>query len=130
MTPKFLSPQWIQLVGKQWNERFACQEELKNFNATWEYYIEDRPDIPHVMLFCKGGKIIYAGPSDGRRRDFIMWATLEDWKKILHDEIDARTALLTRRLKFKGSMMTAMKYMKPFKEHLHILGDVPVDMEI
>ena len=130
MAAKFMSTEWIRLVGKQWDTHPEIQKDLKNFNATWEYYIEDRPDIPHVMLFCKAGKVIYAGPSDGRRRDFIMWTSMDHWQKILSGEISGKSALMTRRLKFKGSMMTAMKYMTPFNIHLNILGEIAVDFDI
>ncbi|MBU2805402.1 SCP2 sterol-binding domain-containing protein, partial [Acidithiobacillus ferridurans] len=49
---------------------------------------------------------------------------------ILSGEISGKSALMTRRLKFKGSMMTAMKYMTPFNIHLNILGEIPVDFDI
>ncbi|MDE8347898.1 MAG: SCP2 sterol-binding domain-containing protein [Acidocella sp.] len=130
MTAKFLSAAWIQLVGAQWDANPDIQKDLKNFNASWEYYIEDRPEIAHVMLVCQAGKVVYAGPSDGLARDFIMWASLDNWKKILSGEVSGKAALMTRRLKFKGSMMTAMKYMAPFNMHLQILGKIPVDFNI
>jgi len=59
-----------------------------------------------------------------------MWTSMENWKKILSGEISGKAALMTRRLKFKGSMMTAMKYMTPFNIHLNILGEIPVDFDI
>ncbi|WP_312262975.1 SCP2 sterol-binding domain-containing protein [Candidatus Igneacidithiobacillus taiwanensis] len=130
MAPKFMSREWIRLVGIQWNTHPEIQRDLQRFDATWEYYISDRPDIPRVMMFCKGGKVIFSGPSDGRARDFIMGATLDNWKKILRGEIKGKAALLTRKLTFQGSLMTALKYSKPFEIHLNILGEIPVDFEI
>ncbi len=37
MTTKFMSTEWIRLVGKQWDAYPEIQKDLKNFNATWEY---------------------------------------------------------------------------------------------
>lgn len=128
---KFMSEEWIKLVADQWNtNNLLIQQDLRNFSASWEYYIEDKPDIPHMMMVCKEGKIVFAGKKDDRVCDFEMWTTLENWKKILNKEISAKTALMSRKLKFKGSMMTAIKYFRAFDIHLRILGDIPVDFDI
>jgi putative sterol carrier protein len=131
MTVKFMSEEWIKLVADQWNtNNLLIQQDLRNFNASWEYYIEDKPHLPHMMMVCQAGKIVFAGKKDDRKCDFEMWTTLENWKKILNKELSGKMALMSRKLKFKGSMMTAVKYMRAFDIHLKILGDIPVDFEI
>ena len=42
MVAKFMSTEWIRLVGKQWDTHPEIQKDLKNFNATWEYHPEER----------------------------------------------------------------------------------------
>lgn len=126
-----MSQEWIKLVADQWNtNNLLIQQDLRNFTASWEYYIEDRPHLPHIMMVCEKGKIVFAGKKDDRKCDFEMWTTLENWKKILNKEISPKIALMSRKLKFKGSMMTAMKYMKAFDIHLNILGEIKADFDI
>jgi len=38
-----------------------------------------------------------------------------------------RAAMLTKKLKFKGSMITAMKYMSAFEESLRLMLKVPTE---
>ncbi|WP_272979381.1 SCP2 sterol-binding domain-containing protein [Desulfurella multipotens] len=110
MSVLFMSEDWIKLVANQWNtNNQIIQQDLRNFTASWEYYIEDRPNLPHLMMVCEKGKIVFAGKKDERICDFEMWTSLENWKKILNKEISPKMALMTRKLKFKGSMMTALK---------------------
>lgn len=40
-----------------------------------------------------------------------------------------RAAMLTKKLKFKGSMITAMKYMGAFEESLRMMGRIPTKWE-
>ncbi|AHF96922.1 SCP-2 sterol transfer family protein [Desulfurella acetivorans A63] len=131
MSVLFMSEGWIKLVANQWNtNNQIIQQDLRNFTASWEYYIEDRPNLPHLMMVCEKGKIVFAGKKDERICDFEMWTLLENWKKILNKEISPKMALMSRKLKFKGSMMTALKYMKAFEIHLNILGEIEADFDI
>lgn len=127
---KFMSPEWMSAVARQWNAHEEMQSMLKNFSATIEYGIEDRPDIHPVMMFVKSGKAIYAGPSDGRGRDFIISAKLENWQKLISGAMSGKAGLMTKRINFKGSMMTAMKYMTPFNIHMSIMGEIPADFDV
>lgn len=127
---KFMSSEWMKAVAKQWNTHEEMQSMLKNFCATIEYGIEDRPEIPHVMMFVKNGKAIYAGASDGRGRDFIITAKLDNWRKLTSGAMSGKMGLMTKRINFKGSMMTAMKYMTPFNIHMNIMGEIPADFDL
>ncbi len=126
---RFMSPAWMKAVAEQWNDHAEIQEMLKNFNATIEYGIEDRPDVPPVMMFVKNGRAIYAGPSDGRNRDFVISAKLDNWRKLTSGEMSGKMGLMTKRINFKGSMMTALKHMTPFNIHMNIMGEVPAEFD-
>lgn len=54
-----------------------------------------------------------------------MWATPEHWRQLATGGIGPRAAMISKRLKFKGSMITAMRYMKPFEESLRLMGEIP-----
>ena len=126
---QFMSAEWMKAVAAQWNGHDEIQAMLKNFSATIEYSIEDREDIPPVMMFVKSGKAIYAGPSDGRNRDFVISAKLDNWRKLLSGEMSGKSGLMTKRINFKGSMMTALKHMTPFNIHMNIMGEVPAEFD-
>ena len=51
------------------------------------------------------------------------------WRRIRSGELNGRAALLTRKLQFKGSMITAMRYMGPFNVSIALFGKVPCAAE-
>jgi putative sterol carrier protein len=131
MNLKFMSEEWIKAVADQWNTNdLITRQDLKNFNESWEYYIEDRPNLPHMMIIFQAGKIVFAGKKDYRKCDFAMSATLENWKKILNKELSGKMAVISGKLNFKGSIFTAFKYKNSIDIYLKILGSIPVDFKI
>ncbi|SNZ16768.1 SCP2 sterol-binding domain-containing protein [Hydrogenobacter hydrogenophilus] len=126
---KFLSEDWIKAYMEEWNKNDKLKSELKDFSATIKYYIEGREDDA-VELIVENGIANSAGKANGQAYDFEMWASLENWKKLATGEMGPKAAMLTKRLKFKGSMITAMKYMGPFEESLRMMGRVPTDWNV
>ncbi|WP_461829505.1 SCP2 sterol-binding domain-containing protein [Aquifex sp.] len=125
---KFLSEEWIKAYAEEWNKNEKLTNDLKNFSANIKYYIEGR-DGEAVFIKVEKGKVVEAGKDDGRDYDFILWATPENWKKLATGEMGPRAAMLTKRLKFKGSMITAMKYMGAFEESLRMMSRIPTEWE-
>ena len=126
---KFLSEQWIKAYAENWNKNEKLKNELKDFSASIKYYIEGR-DGDAVHLIVKNGEAIEAEKADSRNYDFELWASLDNWKKLSTGDMGPKAAMLTKRLKFKGSMITAMKYMSAFEESLKMMGKVPTDWDI
>ena len=124
--PKFLTPEWIAEYAHYWNQNETLINSLKNFNARIKYYIEGG-DQPPVYIHVEGGEVKNCGIANGGKYDFEMWATPDDWKTIVSGEMGPKAAMLTKKLKFKGSMITAMKYMGPFQESLILMGKVPTE---
>lgn len=83
-----------------------------------------------VHLIVKNGEAVEAGKTDSRNYDFELWAGLDNWKKLATGDMGPKAALLTKRLKFKDSMITAMKYMFAFEESLKMMGNIPTDWDI
>ncbi len=125
---RFLSEEWIREYAKEWNENEKLKSDLKSFSASIKYFVEGREDNA-VHLIVEKGIAKEAGKADSRKYDFELWASLENWKKLATGEIGPRAAMLTKRLKFKGSMITAMKYMGAFEESLRMMGKVPTSWE-
>lgn len=123
---KFLSEEWIKQYADQWNKNDKLKEGLKNFSATIKYYIEG-VEQPPVYVKVEKGQVIEAGTAPEQKYDFEMWATPENWKILATGEMGPKAAMLTKKLKFKGSMITAMKYMTPFEESLKMMSKIPTE---
>ncbi len=123
---EFLSEEWIKKYAEEWNKNEKLKEGLKKFSASIKYYIEGS-DQPPVYIKVEKGEVKEAGLAPDIKYDFEMWATPEDWKTIATGEMGPKAAMLTKKLKFKGSMITAMKYMGAFEESLKMMSKVPTD---
>ncbi len=123
---KFLSEEWIQLYKDEWNKNDKLVNDLKGFTASIKYFIERKEDEA-VELIVENGVAKSAGKADNKKYDFEMWATYDNWKILAKGEMGPKAAMLTKKLKFKGSMITAMKYMGPFEESLRMMGIVPTE---
>jgi len=124
--PEFLSEEWIKQYVEEWNKNENLKEGLKKFSATIKYYIEG-VEQPPVYIKVEKGEVKEAGLAPEMKYDFEMWATPEDWKTLATGGMGPKAAMLTKRLKFKGSMITAMKYMSAFEESLRMMSKIPTD---
>ncbi len=123
---KFLSEEWMQLYKDEWNKNDKLVNDLKGFTASIKYFIEGKEDEA-VELTVENGVAKSAGKADNKKYDFEMWATYDNWKILAKGEMGPKAAMLTKKLKFKGSMITAMKYMGSFEESLRMMGRVPTE---
>lgn len=126
---KFLSEDWIKAYMEEWNKNEKLKSDLKNFSASIKYYIEGKENNA-VELIVEKGIAQSAGKANNHKYDFELWASLENWKKLATGEMGPRAAMLTKRLKFKGSMITAMKYMTSFEESLRMMSRIPTDWNV
>lgn len=121
---QFLSENWAKAYLNLWNSSENLMVGLKNFNNVIEYKYDDK-DLPPVQIDIKNGKCIYAGSViDGRKADFEIWATTENWKNIVSGAIGVRSAMLTKKLGFKGSMTITMQYMSPFFNSIEMMSRI------
>jgi putative sterol carrier protein len=122
---QFLSPEWINAYREEWNGNSALTADLGGFTARIKYYV-DGNEAEAVEVAVADGVVTSAGPA-GAEHEFVLWASPENWRKLATGEIGPKSAMLTTRLKFKGSMVTATKYMGPFEESLRMMSKVPTD---
>lgn len=120
---EFLSEAWAHAYGETWNQHDTLKKALETFSAVMTYRFLDR-ETPPVQLSIKEGECVYSGKENGEIHDFEMWATAENWEKITSGEIGVRSAMLTKKLGFKGSMITAMKYMGAFEESIRMMSTI------
>ena len=123
---KFLSEEWIEKYAHEWNKNDKLKEGLKNFSATIKYYIEGS-ERPPVYIKVERGEVKEYGLAPNMKYDFEMWATPENWKILATGKMGPKAAMITKKLKFKGSMITAMKYMAPFEESLKMMSKIPTE---
>ncbi len=122
---RFLSEEWIRAYREEWNKNEELKKDLKSFSARIKYFVEGKEEEA-VELVVEKGEAVSAGRAEqGSKYDFELWASPENWKKLATGEMGPRAAMLTKRLKFKGSMITAMKYMKSFEGSLKMMSKVP-----
>ncbi len=124
--PKFLTEDWIKEYAQMWNSNENLKENLKKFSASIKYYIEGS-EQPPVYIKVEKGEVKEYGIANGGKFDFEMWATPENWKVLATGNLGPKAAMLTKKLKFKGSMITAMKYMAPFEESLRMMSKIPTE---
>jgi hypothetical protein len=123
-TSEFLDAGWIERYRASWNADAQLVADLHGFDALIEYGWKNR-DRPSAFIRVENGRATSAawGEAPGKP-DFVMLATPENWQRLRDGSLSGRAALLTKKLDFKGSMITAMKYMGPFEKSLALLGSV------
>lgn len=118
----FLGAEWIRRYQQLWNQDAELTSGLKGFNALIEYGWEDN-HAPSVFLRIEEGRATAtAHGAAPAKPDFVMKASAENWQRLCDGSLSGRAALLTKKLKFQGSMITAMKYMGPFEKSLALLA--------
>lgn len=126
---KFLSEDWIKAYMEEWNKNEGLKKELSDFSASIKYYVDGKEEEA-VHLIVSKGVAVEAGKADSKNYDFELWASLENWRKLATGDMGPKAAMLTKRLKFKGSMITAMRYMSAFEESLKMMSRVPTDWNL
>jgi putative sterol carrier protein len=121
---EFLSEQWMERYRQLWNADPELVAGLSGFTA-WIEYGWENDDKPSVFLRVENGhaKEQRAGHLS-TKPDFVMKASAENWQRLRDGSLSGRAALLTKKLKFQGSMITAMKYMNPFNRSIELIGKV------
>lgn len=121
---EFLSEPWISAYKERWNRTPDLVEGLRGFTALIEYGWHEL-DRPSAFLRIENGEAkTTAHGAAPAKPDFVMKATPEVWQAIRDGSLSGRAALLSRKLKFQGSMITAMRYMGPFEKSIKLLGEV------
>ncbi len=122
---KFLSEEWIKEYAKLWNSDSDLTEGLKTFSAKIKYYIDESDNTP-VYIDVEKGIVTESGVvTKDEKFDFEMWATPKNWEIIINGQMGPKAAMLTKKLNFKGSMITAMKYMSAFEKSITLMSRVP-----
>ena len=123
---KFLSEQWIKAYQERWNNDREIRHGLRNIDTTMKYWVQGE-ESGAVFIRLKRGKAVEAGRAVNGRYDYEMWATEADWKRIASGELGPKRAMAMQKLKFKGSMVTAMLHIGPFGRSLNMMSEVETE---
>jgi putative sterol carrier protein len=129
MAEKLLSEGWIKLYMETWNGDESLVQSLAPLSGVVEYGILGT-DRPHVQIEVKDGKVLSAGKKEGKEADFVLEAKAGMWKKIAMGKQGVKTALVTKKIKFKGSLSLAMKLIGGLTNSLLLFGKVDTDWDV
>ena len=130
MAEKLLSEGWIKLYMEAWNADESLVQSLSPLSGMIEFGILG-PEQPNVKIEVKDGKILSAGKKEeGSESDFVLESKAEMWKKIAMGKQGVRTALMTKKIKFKGPLSLAMKLIGGLTNSLLLFGKIDTDWDV
>ncbi|HID05492.1 MAG TPA: sterol-binding protein, partial [Aigarchaeota archaeon] len=91
----FLSEEWIKAYGDEWNKNERLLNDLKRFSARIKYLVEGNEAKDGVYIKVENGKVVETGKADEGNYDFVLRATLDNWKKLATGDMGPRAAMLT-----------------------------------
>ena len=110
------------------NEDEEFRIKTKLFNATFNFSVSDREDIPDAYMKFDDGEITETRPvAEGEKTDFTLEGPYDIWVKVNKNELDGSNAIMTRQLQFKGNMSAIIRYSKAFLRLFELMQQVPVD---
>ena len=129
MAEKLLSESWIELYMEVWNGDESLVQSLAPLSGVVEYGILGT-DQPHVQIEVKDGRILSAGEKGDKEADFVLESKAEMWKKIAMGKQGVKSALVTKKIKFKGPLSLAMKLIGGLTNSVLLFGKVDTDWDV
>jgi putative sterol carrier protein len=133
MAIKFPTDEWIKALCEEVNH----SESYAQAAATWEgdffFVIEPRGSLTapvYLYMDLWHGKCRSAGAmdnSDEKKPEFVISASLADWRKVIGKQLDPIQGMMTRKLKLKGNMMKIMKVPKAATELVNCCTLIPTE---
>jgi putative sterol carrier protein len=119
---RFPSEEWFLRYVEELNASEEYQEAAKDWEGDFVYVI--LPDKGLEKEYCYyldlyHGKCREHHPLESRgskKAEFMLMGKYRNWRKIGEGKLDGMKAILTGRMKLKGSMSKVMKYTKAANE--------------
>ena len=119
-----MSPEWANSYKDLWNSTEDTREGTKDLDMLIEMRL-DAAEKRAVHIEIKAGEAVYGGaPLEGRKPDFVLTATPENWKRVATGDINPVTAITVRKIHFVGPLRVAMSHMPALTTGLRMVGDV------
>ena len=130
---KLGTPEYMKEVVKRTNSDAKYLELSKGENEIYTLVLEAEPEkgVTENLILCykmEDGKIVEIFPTE-REATFRLSAPYGIWVDILTGKLGANNALMTRKLKVKGSFMKLLKYSDGVLRWIEILRALPTEFE-
>jgi putative sterol carrier protein len=120
--PRFPSEEWVA----EFHEAVNSSEAYEKAAATWEgdfnFVIEPEGDMTkeetiYIDLWHGKSRAAYLLTGESEEEpEFVIWAPVSSWKRVILKQVDPIQALLTRQLRLRGNMVKIMKAVKAAQE--------------
>ncbi len=126
----FLSEDWLNRYMELLNNNQQYEEVAKGWEGDFIFQIESdgktvtEPIRAYVDLWHGKCRAVHPA-APGESAEFVYSGTLENWKKLLNQEIGPIKGLLSREFKIKGSMMKVLRYISAAQELVATSTGVP-----
>ena len=126
---KFCSLDYYKAVQQTANEDDDFKSRARDFGATFTFKVTDKvEELPPVFMKFENGKVTDVRLLEpDEKTDYRLESEYDLWMQIGKSELDGATAIMTRQMRFFGSMGNIMKYAKAFQRLLTLMTMVDVE---
>jgi putative sterol carrier protein len=124
----FLNEEYFKQVQKIANTDEEFQIKAKGFTGSFTFKAEDKESLPPIYVMFQDGKVTEVRKlKEGEDTDYALEGPYETWVKVNKGELDGANAIMTREIRFLGSMSSIMRYSKAFLRLFTVMSEVPVE---
>ena len=124
----FLTEEYFNQVQKIANTDEDFQIKAKGFTGAFTFKAEDKENLPPIYVMFQDGKVTEVRKlKEGEETDYALEGLYETWVSVNKGELDAANAIMTREIRFLGSMSSIMRYSKAFLRLFTVMTEVPVE---
>jgi putative sterol carrier protein len=124
MPKELLSEEWITEYAALWNDEPTIREGVEDLSVTIVYRVAEDPEVRAAQIDLEKGEVVYAGPKKTETPDFLLTATVENWRKFGTGDLRIQKALTFRKIKFEGPVMVALTHLQALEAALLLFGKV------
>lgn len=125
---QFLGEEYFKQVQKVANTDEEFQVKAKGFSGSFTFSVTDRPDLPAVYVMFKDGNITEVRKlNPGEETEYSLDGPYETWVRVNKGELDGANAIMTREIRFLGSMSGIIRYSKAFLRLFTVMSEVTVE---
>jgi len=131
MSYRFPSEEWFQRYVEEVNSSKEYEDAAKDWEGDFIYVVMpdkglDKEYCYYLDLYHGKCRDHYPLESrDAKEAEFMLMGKYRNWRKLGDGKIDGMKAILTGKMKLKGSMTKAMKYTKAAAELTKAATRVP-----
>ncbi len=135
MSVKFPEPEWVDAMVEKLNTDEKYAQVASNWEGDFIYDIEADDMLPErVRIYmdlwhgkCRQAYILE--PSSDQGSAFVLQAPYKDFIRVLKGELHPMQAMMTRKLKVKGSMAYMMRNVPTVLEFVRCAQEVTSNIE-